>query len=465
MGKKYFLAIDIGASSGRHILGSIENGKLILEEIYRFKNGAEKRDGKLVWNDASLFSSIVEGLKKCGEEGKIPEYIGIDTWGVDYALLDKDDRLIGEVYSYRDERTAAVIKEVESIVGESEAYAKTGICKQVFNTVYQLYCDKKSGKLDKAESFLMMPDYLHFLLTGVKKNEYTNASTTGLINAETREWDTEIIEKLGLKKSLFKTLSLPGTVVGCLKKEIEEKVGFNAKVVLPATHDTASAVMAVPEENTPLYISSGTWSLMGIESPDENTSEKARLAGFTNEGGYGKSVRFLKNIMGLWMIQNIKKEYDDKYSFTDFVDEARKAEGFNSIVEVNDQSFFAPSSMINAVKAYCEKTGQKVPQTVGEIVLCVYTSLAKSYKEAADEIETLTGKKFNKINVVGGGCQNVLLNELTAKITGRTVVAGPIEATATGNILAQMLASGDVASLLDGKKLIRESFEIKEIKA
>ncbi len=465
MGKKYFLAIDIGASSGRHILGSIENGKLVLEEVYRFKNGAEKRDGKLVWNDASLFSSIVEGLKKCGEEGKIPEYIGIDTWGVDYALLDKDDNLIGEVYSYRDERTASVIKEVESIVGESEAYAKTGICKQVFNTVYQLYCDKKSGKLDKAESFLMMPDYLHFLLTGVKKNEYTNASTTGLINAETREWDTEIIEKLGLKKSLFNTLSLPGTVVGCLKKEIEEKVGFNAKVVLPATHDTASAVMAVPEENTPLYISSGTWSLMGIESPDENTSEKARFAGFTNEGGYGKSVRFLKNIMGLWMIQNIKKEYDDKYSFTDFVDEARKAEGFESIVEVNDRSFFAPNSMINAVKAYCEKTGQKVPQTVGEIVLCVYTSLAKSYKEAADEIEALTGKKFNKINVVGGGCQNVLLNELTAKITGRTVVAGPIEATATGNILAQMLASGDVASLSDGKKLIRDSFEIKEIKA
>lgn len=465
MGKKYFLAIDIGASSGRHILGSCENGKLILEEVYRFKNGAEKRDGKLVWNDASLFDSIVEGLKKCGEEGKIPEYIGIDTWGVDYALLDKEDKLIGEVYSYRDERTTAVIDEVESIVGESEAYAKTGICKQVFNTVYQLYCDKKSGKLDKAESFLMMPDYLHFLLTGVKKNEYTNASTTGLINAETREWDMSIIEKLGLKKSLFKTLSLPGTVVGCLKKEIEEKVGFNAKVVLPATHDTASAVMAVPEENTPLYISSGTWSLMGIESPDENTSEKARLAGFTNEGGYGKSVRFLKNIMGLWMIQNIKKEYNDKYSFTDFVDEARKAEGFESVVEVNDQSFFAPSSMINAVKAYCEKTGQKVPQTVGEIVLCVYTSLAKSYKEAADEIEALTGKKFNKINVVGGGCQNVLLNELTAKITGRTVVAGPIEATATGNILAQMLASGDVASLSEGKKLIRESFEIKEIKA
>lgn len=278
MTKKYFLAIDIGASSGRHILGSTENGKLVLEEIYRFKNGAEKRGDKLVWNDASLFSSIVAGLKKCGEIGKIPEYVGIDTWGVDYALLDKDDKLIGEVYSYRDERTLKAIPEVESVVGEKEAYAETGICKQVFNTVYQLYCDKKSGKLDKAETFLMMPDYLHFLLTGVKKNEYTNASTTGLLSAKTRNWDYSLIKKLGLKESLFKELSLPGTEVGSLKKEIAEEVGFNAKVVLPATHDTASAVMAVPEENEPLYISSGTWSLMGIESPDENTSEKARLA-------------------------------------------------------------------------------------------------------------------------------------------------------------------------------------------
>ncbi len=462
---KYFLAIDIGASSGRHILGSIEKGKLRLEEVYRFKNGAEKRGDKLVWNDGSLFKSIVEGLKKCKESGKIPEYVGIDTWGVDYALLDKDDKLIGEVYSYRDERTLKSIPEVEKIVGERDAYARTGICKQVFNTVYQLYSDKMTGKIDGAESFLMTPDYLNFLLTGVKKNEYTNASTTGLLNAKTRDWDYELIDKLGLKRSLFKPLSLPGTVVGDIKREIAEEIGFTAKVVLPATHDTASAVMAVPNDGTPLYISSGTWSLMGIESPDENTTEAARAAGFTNEGGYGKSVRFLKNIMGLWMIQCIKKEYNDKYSFTDFVDEARKVKDFSSTVEVNDLSFFAPDSMIDAVKEYCRKTGQKVPETVGEIVYCVYTSLAKSYKAAADEIEKLTGKKFDCINVVGGGCQNVMLNELTAQCTGRTVVAGPVEATATGNILAQMLAAGTVKSLSEGKKLIRESFEIKEIKA
>ena len=327
-----------------------------------------------------------------------------------------------------------------------------------------MYCDKKSGKLAKAKTFLMIPDYFHFRLTGVKRNEYTNASTTGLLNANTRDWDYELIEKLGYNKDLFKPLSLPSTLVGDLSEEIAKEVGFSAKVVLPATHDTASAVMAVPNENMPLYISSGTWSLMGIETLKENTSKIAKDSTFTNEGGYNKSVRFLKNIMGLWMIQCIKKEYNDKYSFTDFVAEAKKATGFNSIVDVNDDSFFAPKSMIDAVKAYCEKTNQQVPQTVGEIVLCVYQSLAKSYKTTVEQIEEITGEKFESINIVGGGCQNVLLNELTASFTGRTVVTGPIEATATGNLLCQLLYSDEIKNLADGKALVRRSFEITEIK-
>lgn len=465
MNRKYYLAIDIGASSGRHILGSLENGKLVLEEIHRFKNGAEDLGGKLVWNDKSLFNSIVEGLKKCKEIGKIPCTIGIDTWGVDYALLDKNDNLIGEVYSYRDERTQSVIDEVHSIVSEDYAYSRTGIQKQVFNTIYQLYCDKKSGKIDNAETFLMMPDYLHFLLTGVKKNEYTNASTTGLLNASTRDWDYEIIEKLGLKKNLFKTLYQPGSLVGGLKPEIVKEVGFDAQVCLPATHDTASAVMAVPNDDMSLYISSGTWSLMGIETQKENTTAIANGAGFTNEGGYGKSVRFLKNIMGLWMIQCIKKEYNDEYSFSDFVIEAEKAKDFNSLVDVNDLSFFAPKSMIEAVKTFCKNTNQQVPETVGEIVRCVYISLAESYKQTVEQIEEISSENFKSINIVGGGCQNELLNKLTAQRTGRTVITGPIEATATGNLLAQMLASKDVANLSEGKKLIAKSFEIKEIKA
>ncbi|MBO5067977.1 MAG: rhamnulokinase [Clostridia bacterium] len=465
MVKQYYLAIDIGASSGRHIIGYVDNGKMILEEVFRFKNGAEKMGDKLVWNIDSLFKSIIDGLKKCKEIGKIPVSIGIDTWGVDYALLDENDKLIGEIYSYRDERTLSVIDEVHSIVSEREAYERTGIQKQVFNTIYQIYCDKKSGKLEKAKSFLMTPDYLHFLLTGVKKNEYTNASTTGLLNAKTRDWDYEIIERLGLKKELFKSLSQPGTLVGGLKDEIVNEVGFNADVYLPATHDTASAVMAVPKTKLPLYISSGTWSLIGIESANENTSETACASGFTNEGGYNKTIRFLKNIMGMWMIQCVKKEFNDKYSFVDFASLAKEAIGFNSTVDVNDLSFFAPDSMIDAIKNYCKNTNQQVPETVGEIALCIYQSLAISYKTAVEQIELMTGNKVNEINIVGGGCQNSLLNELTAKISGRTVVAGPVEATATGNLIAQMLALKEISSLEEGKNLIKESFEIKEIKA
>ncbi len=463
--KKYYLAIDIGASSGRHILGSIENGRMVLEEIYRFKNGAVEKDGKLVWDHEKLFSDIVAGIGKCGETGKIPCSIGIDTWGVDYALLDENDRLIGEIYSYRDSRTQKVIDEVHGIVGESRLYERTGIQKQVFNTVYQLYCDKLSGKLAKAKTFLNMPDYLHFLLTGVKKNEYTEASTTGLLSASARDWDYTIIKELGFKEELFKPLSLPGETVGELSADIQKAVGFNAKVVLPATHDTASAVMAVPSSDMPLYISSGTWSLMGVEIADENTSKQANEAGFTNEGGYGKSVRFLKNIMGLWMIQCVKKEFNDKYGFAEFAEMARAADGFDSLVDVNDLSFFAPKSMIQAVRDYCVKTNQKVPETAGEIARCVYASLAESYRETVTDIEKLTGKKFKAINIVGGGCQNEFLNEITAKRTGRPVIAGPVEATATGNLIAQMIAAGEVKDLADGKELIKRSFDIKEINA
>ncbi len=463
--KNYFLAIDIGASSGRHILGWLDNGKLNLKEVYRFKNGATSIDGKLVWDDKGLFLDIVAGLKKCKDDGTIPSSIGIDTWGVDYALLDENDNLLGEVYSYRDDRTLSIIDEVFALISEQELYQRTGIQKQVFNTIFQLYCDKKSGKLQKAKTFLMMPDYLHFLLTGVKRNEYTNASTTSMLNAKTRDWDYELIDKLGFNKDLFKPLSMPGTLVGKLKDEIAKEVGFDAEVYLPATHDTASAVMAVPSTDMPLYISSGTWSLFGVETPIEITTERARTSGFTNEGGYNKSVRFLKNIMGLWMIQCVKKEYNDKYSFVDFADLASEVKDFNSIVDVNDISFFAPTSMIDAIKDYCKKTNQKVPNTVGEVALCVYASLAHSYDLSVKQIQDIYNMEFNAINIVGGGCQNVLLNNLTASYSGKKVIAGPVEATAIGNLLAQMLAKGEIDSLNQGKEIIKKSFDIKEINA
>ncbi len=460
---KYYLAIDIGASSGRHILSHIENGKMILEEVYRFENGMEEKDGHLVWNYKSLFENILNGLAECKKIGKTPETVGIDTWGVDYALLDKDDNVIGDVYAYRDGRTEASIKAVHSIVPFEKLYERTGSQFQIYNTIYQLYADKLDGRLDKAERFLMAPDFFAFLLTGVKKNEFTNASTTGLLSAKTREWDFDTIRDLGLPEKLFVPLSDPATLVGEVKPEIAERIGYTTKIVLTATHDTASAVMAVPELGQPLYISSGTWSLLGIESPTAISTKEALAANFTNEGGYNRSTRFLKNIMGLWMIQNVRKEHNKKYSWAEYVTLAREVKDFNSIVDVNDQKFLAPESMIDAIKEYCVETNQRPPETPGEIALCVYDSLAVCYAKAIDNIEQITGTKFDVIHIVGGGSQNGYLNELTAKRSGRKVSAGPVEATAIGNIIAQLLYGGAVKDIGSAKMLVKDSFDVETI--
>lgn len=460
---KYYLSIDIGASSGRHILSSVQNGKLVLEEVYRFENGMTQKDGHLVWEYEKLFSNIIQGLKECKKLGKIPVSVGIDTWGVDYALIDADGKVIGDVYAYRDGRTEEPIKKVHEIIPFETLYKRTGSQFQIYNTIYQLYTDKLSGKLDKAERFLMMPDFFNYLLTGVMKNEFTNASTTGLMSAKTRDWDMETVKELGLPEKLFKELSDPATLVGNLKPEIAKEIGYDIKVVLPATHDTASAVMAVPEIGKPLYISSGTWSLLGIESPVAISTEEALKENFTNEGGYERSTRFLKNIMGLWMIQCVRREYNKKYSWGDFVTLSKEVKDFDSIVDVNDNSFLAPASMIEAIKDYCRKTGQKVPETPGEIALCVYDSLAVCYKRAVETVERVTGYKFDTIHIVGGGCQNAYLNELTAKRTGRRVVAGPVEATAIGNALSQLLYDGAVKNINEAKELVKVSFDTETI--
>ena len=460
---KYYLSIDIGASSGRHILSSVQNDKLILEEVYRFENGMTEKDGHLVWDYKKLFSDILQGMKECKKAGKIPVSVGIDTWGVDYALIDKAGEVIGDVFAYRDGRTAEPIKKLHSKIPFETLYERTGSQFQIYNTIYQLYTDKLSGKLDNAERFLMMPDFFNYLLTGVMKNEFTNASTTGLMSAKTREWDMQTVRELELPEKLFKELSDPATFVGRLKPEIADEVGYDLNVVLPATHDTASAVLAVPEVGQPLYISSGTWSLLGIESPVAISTEEALKENFTNEGGYGRSTRFLKNIMGLWMIQCVRREYNKKYSWADFVKLSKEVKDFNSIVDVNDSSFMAPASMIDAIKAYCAKTGQKVPETPGEIALCVYDSLAVCYNKAIETVEKVTGYKFNVIHIVGGGCQNDYLNELTAKRTGRKVVAGPVEATAIGNALAQLLYDGAVSDINEAKNLVKDSFDTEVI--
>lgn len=460
---KYYLAVDIGASSGRHMLASMADGKMQLEEVYRFWNGMDNKDGTLCWDVERLFAEIKNGLKKCKELGKIPVSMGIDTWGVDYVLLDKDDKVLGDTVGYRDSRTNGMDEKVYEKISLNDLYARTGIQKAIFNTVYQLMAVKEKDPeyLEQAESILMIPDYFHFLLTGVKKNEYTNATTGQLVNPKTNDWDYELIDMLGYNKKMFMPVSMPGTVVGNFTKEIQEEVGFDCTVILPATHDTGSAVLAVPSnDDDALYISSGTWSLMGIERKEADCSPASMKANFTNEGGYDHRYRFLKNIMGLWMIQNVKKELNDEYSFAELCDMA-SGESIASLVDCNDDCFLAPENMTEAVRKFCADTNQQVPSTPGEVSAVIYNSLAKCYGDTIEEIEAITGKHYDTIYVVGGGSNAVYLNQLTAKYTGRRVSAGPGEATAIGNVMVQMLYDGTFESLPQARACVGESFDVK----
>lgn len=459
---EYYLAVDIGASSGRHILGSMEDGKLSLVEIHRFENSIRKKNGHLCWDLEALFNEIKIGLKKCKECGKIPVSMGIDTWAVDHVLLDRDNQVLGNTYAYRDHRTNGMDALVYEAVSGEELYQRTGIAKQIFNTIFQLMALKEQEPqiMEQAENMLLLPDYFHFLLTGVKKTEYTNASTTQLVNAKTKDWDMEVIERLGFKKGIFGPISKPGSFVGNFSKEIAEEVGFSCKVILPATHDTASAVMAIPsvEENN-LYISSGTWSLMGTELLKENTSKKSEEANLTNEGGYDYRFRFLKNIMGLWMIQSVKKELEEKISFAELCNRAEK-ETISTIVNCNDDRFLSPENMTQEIQAYCRENHLAVPETAGQIAAVIYNSLAECYRNTIKEIEDITGFDYKKIYIVGGGANADYLNKLVAKYTGKTVYAGPGEATAIGNIMAQLLEGKKFENLVDSRKNIYESFEI-----
>ena len=459
---RYYLAVDIGASSGRHMLASMKDGKMHLEEVYRFPNGMDDKNGTLCWDVDRLFTEIKNGLKKCKEIGKIPVSMAIDTWGVDYVLLDQDDRILGDTVGYRDSRTEGMDEKVYEVIPQDELYARTGIQKQIFNTVYQLMAVKESHPeyLEQAESILMIPDYFHFLLTGVKKNEYTNATTGQLVSPKTNDWDYELIEMLGYDPKMFRPVSMPGTVVGDFTEEVQKEVGFNCTVVLPATHDTGSAVLAVPtNDDDAVYISSGTWSLMGIERKEADCSMESMKANFTNEGGYDHRFRYLKNIMGLWMIQSVKKEFTEDLSFAQICEMASK-ETIPSIVDCNDDCFLAPKSMIKAVQDFCSRAGQQVPETVGEISSVIYNSLAKCYGDTVQEIEEITGKKYSTIYVVGGGSNAGYLNELTAKYTGKKVSAGPSEATAIGNVIVQMLHDGIFKDLPEARTCVRESFDI-----
>ncbi len=478
---KYYLAIDIGASSGRHILGHVESGKLVLEEMYRFDNKQLRKDGHDCWDMDNLWQGILGGLKACKAAGKIPATVGIDTWAVDYVLLDEKDQVIGDAVAYRDSRTEGMKEVVNGIIDAQALYGRAGIQYQPFNTIYQLTALKREHpeQLEKAKWMLMIPEYFNFLLTGVKKNEYTNASSTNLVHAADKTWDMEVISKLGLPTEIFHELAVPGTVLGNLTEEVRKEVGFDTTVILPATHDTGSAFLAVPAlDDNAVYLSSGTWSLLGVENEFAITSAESLAQNFTNEGGAWYRYRYLKNIMGLWMIQSIRRELNGvayiqgkenrtasakQWSFPDLIAEARSCEDFTSIVDVNKDCFLSPDSMIGAIKEECAKTGQPVPETVGQIMQCVYTSLSVCYRDAIRSLEKLTGKHYTSVNIVGGGCQDMYLNQRTAQATGLSVYAGPVEGTAIGNLIVQMIAGGDLENLQAARDAIRRSFEIKEV--
>ena len=461
--EKYFLAIDIGASSGRHILGSLEDGKIKLEEVYRFWNGMDEENGVLYWNVERLFDEIIAGMKKCHEIGKIPESVGIDTWGVDFVLLDKEDEILGKAVGYRDHRTDGMDEEVYKIISEDDLYARTGIQKAIYNTIYQLMAVKKNNPeyMEKAAAMLMIPDYFHYRLCGKKVQEYSEATTSQLINPATRNWDYELIEMLGYNKEMFREVHMPGSVIGSLTEEVKGLVRYDCQVVLPSTHDTESAVTAIPSnyENV-CFISSGTWSLMGVERAEADCSAESKRANFTNEGGYQGRINYLTDIMGLWMIQSVRGKLAPDMSYGELCDKASK-ETIKTIVDCQDKSFLSPDDMVAAIQDYCKKTSQTVPETLPELACVVYNSLAVCYREKLKEIEKLTGVKYDRIHIIGGGSNAVYLNELTARYTGVPVHAGPGEATAIGNILTQMLEAGEFENLTQARACVAKSFEIQ----
>lgn len=476
----YYLAIDIGASSGRHIIGWLEDGKLKLEEVYRFENRQVHKNGHDCWDTENLWQGILAGLKACKEKGMIPKTVGIDTWGVDFVLLDENDELIGDAVAYRDGRTADMDALVEEKISPERLYGRTGIQKASYNTIYQLMAlqQEHPEQLEKAAWLLMTPDYCNFLLTGVKKNEYTIATTSNLVNAESKQWDREVIGQLGFPQRIFHDLSMPGTEVGDFLPEIAEEVGFHAKVILPATHDTGSAFLAIPAvDDNAVYISSGTWSLLGVENEAPVTTPESFRQNFTNEGGAWGRYRYLKNIMGLWIIQSIRRELNGvayiqgkqnrtaaskQWGFPDLIAAARADADFSSTVDVNRDCFLSPDSMIQAIQDECARTGQRVPQTIGEIMQCVYRSLAVCYRDAIRDLEKITGKHYTSINIVGGGCQDGYLDQLTAGATGCPVYAGPVEGTAIGNLIVQMCHAGEFTGLQAARDAVRESFAIQK---
>lgn len=433
MENKYYLAIDIGASSGRHIVGWKDDGVIITKEIYRFDNHVDKVSGHIVWDTKRLFNEVKQGLKVAFLQYKEIESIAIDTWGVDYVLL-KDGKVIEPCYAYRDNRTEHIINAFHNNVSMESLYSRTGIQFQPFNTIYQLMEDVDSGRLDGVDTFLMLPEYLSFLLTGNIVKEYTNATTTGLVNCNSKEFDIDLINTIGLPAKLFGKLQAPGTVVGKLSNDIAKEVGGNTTVKLCPSHDTASAFYAVDTQENDVIISSGTWALVGTKIQQANISNDAMHCNFTNEGGVG-NIRFLKNVTGMWINVCLQKEYGRTF---DEMTAMAKESHFEGVFDVNDTRFSLPENMSAKIRNWFIEQRETAPENDADLYRCVYRSMAMSYKNAIDEMQLCLNKVFERIVIVGGGANNKLVNSFTQELTGKEVIALPIEATAIGNIKSQM---------------------------
>ena len=465
-----FLAFDLGASSGRAVLGTLENDKLVLEEIHRFTNGPIAIHGTLYWDVLKLFDEMQQAMSLYSHNhGRELSGIGVDTWGVDFGLLSRDDALLSNPVHYRDKRTDGMMEEVFKIVPREEVYNQTGIQFMQLNTLFQLFSMvlNKSPLLEVADTLLMMPDLFNYFLTGVKSAEFTEATTSQCYNPRSGTWATLLLEKIGIPAKIMPEIVPPGTILGKLSPHIAEEVGLGkVNVVAPACHDTGSAVAAVPAEGDEswAYLSSGTWSLIGIEIKEPIINEQSLQFNFTNEGGVGGTYRFLRNVAGLWLVQECRRIWErsgQSLSYQQLVNLAAEAKPFIAFVDPDHNSFLNPTDMPAAIVEFFEKTGQSKPETKGEIIRCALESLALKYRAVLEMISQIRGP-IKKLHIVGGGTQNTLLCQFTANATNVPVIAGPIEATAIGNIMVQATALGCLPSIAEGRKMIRQSFDLVE---
>ena len=472
MAHKVYLAVDLGAESGRVMAGIWDGSKLRVEEVNRFPNGAVALGDSIRWDVLRLWSEIQDGLAIAGRKfGKQIVSVGADTWGVDFVLLNKQDELLGQPYHYRDARTHGALERTFKKVAHAEIFAQTGIQFMQFNSLYQLLAWKRDSPdiLAAADTLLFMPDFLHWAMCGAKKAEFTNATTSQFVHPLKRNWSLPLLKKLDLPTHFLPKIVSPGTALGVIRQSLAQRTGLaGVKVVAPTTHDTASAVAGVPTANTGranwAYISSGTWSLMGVEVQKAVLSPRALELNMTNEGGIDGTYRLLKNIMGLWLVQQCKRSFDAagrKYDYAQLAVMAAKARPIRSIVNLNDPRFLNPTDMPRAIQEFCRETKQPIPRTDGELVRCAYESLALKYREVLGSLEELTGESIEVIHIVGGGSQSQLLNQFAADACQRPVVTGPVEATAMGNLLTQVRADGELGSLAEMREIVRVSSQVR----